>query len=153
MAQAPFAYVTQAPWCDTHDHTLVLRCSDPRYKQGRDEYLQAHKQLSRVSEIALPGGPAIILLSSPTFFTVRPLIAMLHKYLEVKQVFGFAHRACAYYREKYPRLSPEEVYRKQIADLFEFEIEVAKLVRGARIELYYEDVVDAHVGFKRIMKA
>jgi hypothetical protein len=145
-------YVAHAPWFDTNDHTLVISCSDPRYKESRDEYLKEHRGLLRPAEIKLPGGPAIILLSSPAFFTVRPLIALLHKHLHFDHVIGLAHRGCAYYTERYSRLNAEGVYRKQVEDLFEYEAEILRLIRGASVELFFEDLVDGHVGFRRVVK-
>lgn len=145
-------YVASVPWLDTNDHTLVISCSDPRYKESRDEYLKEYRGLLRPAEIKLPGGPAIILLSSPAFFTVRPLITLLHSHLHFDRAIGLAHRGCAYYAEKYSRFDVERVYRKQLEDLSEYETEIPRLIRGVSVELFFEDLIDEHVGFRRIIK-
>lgn len=152
LQDATLEYVASVPWLDTSDHTLAISCSDPRYKESRDEYLKEHRGLLRPTEIKLPGGPAIILLSSPAFFTVRPLITLLHKHLHFDRAIGLAHRGCAYYAEKYPKLNKERVYRKQIEDLFEYETEILRLIRGVSVELFFEDLVDERVGFRRVVK-
>ena len=60
-------YISETVWSVENDHTLVMMCSDPRYRPATEEFLRNHFKIERYDIIAVPGGPAAILYSAPYY--------------------------------------------------------------------------------------
>jgi hypothetical protein len=95
-------YTSKATWVGDIEHTLVTSCSDPRFHEPTDEFVGVHLGLGRFDPLILPGGPAALLLSSPSFFAARDHVKLLHLLHGFKRVVGIAHGDRGYYRSRYP---------------------------------------------------
>ena len=138
-------------WSKDTDRTLVLACSDPRFRQATEWFVENELHLKRFTPLFLPGGPATILLSSSIFFAVRPLVELLNGKFHFLRVIGVNHEDCAYYHHKYSKMHEDELHKKQLADLAEFKTEVHRLVdKEASIELYIEKHNEQHIYFEPI---
>lgn len=141
----------ETQWLETTDRTLVVACSDPRFRKATESFIENTLQTQRFAPLFLPGGPATILLSSSIFFAVRPLIQLLHERFQFLRVIGVHHKSCAYYHKKYIHLKEEEIYKKQIADLIAFKVEMERLIgKSAVIGLYFADHDPQNVHFEHL---
>lgn len=138
------------PWPKGLDHTLVVYCSDPWYREATAEFLAYHSQIAQYDQIVLPGGPGVAVQSSFTFTSDRPRIRQLYLSHGLKKVIAIAHRNCIYYRRRHPALGDETRVRKQLEDLKEFSLVIGKLLEGIPVETYFAESTGEHVQFTQM---
>jgi len=112
-------YRAERPWRAERPHTLVICCSDGRWHSQVVEFVQ-HKVSERPDMLAVPGGAAVVDPWSSSFDESRVFdgaLRLLLTHHELEAIWLIAHEACAYYRERHPLLSPEELRRRQEQDL------------------------------------
>jgi len=143
-------YTSETPWVNESEHVLVMACSDPRFHEPTEELIRVHFRLRRFDQLILPGGPASILISAPSFFAIRPQVKLLHETHDFKRILAIAHHDCAYYRIKYSKLDEAARRERQIADLREFSKEVVKLAPGAIVEPLYAEPANGHIQYLAI---
>lgn len=142
------AYVSPLPWIDQFDPILSMHCSDPRFWGHHKKFLLHHLGIRSPISLSFPGGPTRLLPRAPerrpTLRSVR-----LHKYKhQVNRCIGIAHGGeCGYYRQHFPLYTPEQMEQQQLLDLCEWREEIAQIIPGAQIELYYALPVDDEVHF------
>jgi hypothetical protein len=122
---------------EVESHTLVIDCSDGRFRQAVARFMAEHLRVDVYYEISIPGGPVRATLNGEMFFAVQADMKKLAKVHPIDRVIGIAHFDCAYYKGKYPKLDPEAIRSLQLKDLLLFKKEVPRIVRDAAIELYY----------------
>lgn len=121
-------YISETVWSVENDHTLVMMCSDPRYRPATEEFLRNHFKIERYDIIAVPGGPAAILYSAPYYYGLRPQIKLLHTLHHFRQAIAVMHDDCGYYAHRYPHTGTHVRYDRQINDLHEWRKEMERII-------------------------
>jgi hypothetical protein len=112
-------YTSPRPWNDIRPHTLVVCCSDGRYRPHLEEFVNS-LVCERPDVIALPGGPANADGWSSSFDHARVFdesLGLLLASHDLQEVWLVAHEGCSYYRHKHPSLDPAQLMQRKIDDL------------------------------------
>lgn len=141
------AFTSSAPWNGETDRTLVVACSDPRFREATEEFFQNHFGLNRYDSLFIPGGPICVLLTSSMFFVIRPLLRWLCQSHHLKKVISVSHFDCGYYKYRYPRLSEDERRNRQVVDLKQFGVDMNTLFPGVQVENYFAVPREGHIDF------
>jgi hypothetical protein len=138
-------FVSTAPWHQDNEHVLVVACPDPRFREARGEFIDAHYGLRRYDPLIVPGGPQAILTSAPYYFVIRDMIKLLDSAHGFKRIIGISHYDCRAYKEAYPRWSEEQRRAKQIEDLRDFAREMQQMVPGVDVATFYSEPFDGRI--------
>ncbi len=122
------AYVSKVRWNRRRPGILVISCSDGRFQEQVDEFLEKHLEIIHYDRLYLPGGPGALassgvelLRSSQLRIEFEFLIAS-HDLEEVIFVFhgpsldGPPDAMCADYKRKFPRATQAEIHHQQELD-------------------------------------
>jgi hypothetical protein len=140
---------SRTPFLPTHPVALAVYCSDGRFT-GAVEELLASLGHERIDTLTMPGGPALLDLSS-AMPSDRDAVGRAVRFLvhghALTEVVLVAHEGCGYYRARHPTRSADEIRALQLADLKKaagvLRIEHPKL----EVVAYLAQVVDGHVRF------
>src|SRR5271166_6231909 len=125
-------FVSTNAWHSRRPHILIIACSDGRYQQSLDEFLDSHLGIQHYDRLYAPGGPGALASSTLSYFRgeqFRQESAFLvdaHGLEEIIFIFhgpmnkeGPQEATCADYRRKMYGASTVEIQRQQEADLQE----------------------------------
>jgi hypothetical protein len=147
------------PWVSSHiwqterPRILVVACSDGRYQESLDEFLDNHLGITDYDRLYAPGGPGALASSTLSYFRgeqFRQESAFLvdaHGLDEIIFVFhgpvdkeGPPEATCADYRRKMPGAATREIYRQQEADLQEGVKAVVKANQNINVSAFRAEV-------------
>ena len=142
-------------------NTLVIHCSDPRFLQGTNEFLQNELGLSEseYAKIVVPGGIQALTLNDylPKFtWAMRKWINFMDELIEFERVICISHDDCHWYkatkfmpiRRGSSKLSTTE---RQVQDLNTVRNIMNELVSMADVELYYmQRPTQTSIRFERV---
>ena len=98
---------------------LALYCSDGRFTDAIEELLRG-LGFPRLDTLTLPGGPALMEITSSTLAAnevARSALSFLVTAHHIEHVVLVAHASCGYYKHWFADESPEAMLRRQYADL------------------------------------
>jgi hypothetical protein len=143
QSRSRLAYQTE------HPDALAVYCSDGRFTEAVEALLHA-LGYPRLDTLTIPGGPALLELTSGGFSaveTVRASTSFLIRGHAIKHVSLLAHQGCGYYRTRFAHDSPEYMLRRQMSDLRAAARWTASTHPGVQVESYYARVEDGVVVF------
>lgn len=143
-------FVSEARWHQDNEHVLVVACPDPRFREARGEFIDARYGLRRYDPLIVPGGPQSVLLSTPNFFLIRDMIALLDKAHGFERIIGISHHDCRAYKEAYPWLTDAQRREKQLDDLRTFIAEMRQLVPNVAVEAFYSEPFEDRIRFVQV---
>jgi carbonic anhydrase len=148
-------YVCSKPWSPQRPEALVVCCSDGRFHPHVEEFIRG--QVSEKPDLlAIPGGPVAIDPWSSSFDHARVFEESLRLFTahhELRSVWLIAHQGCAFYREKYGNLRPEELRGRQIRDLLSARRKLQELQPRLEVHLIYASLEGDRVGFSDLEEA
>lgn len=112
-------FLSPRPWSPERPDTLVVFCSDGRYRLHLIDFVAA-KVSQRPDLYALPGGPAAIDPWASSFDHARVFDGSLRLLLssrEYRAIWLVAHHDCSFYKHRHGALSHRELRERQIRDL------------------------------------
>lgn len=146
-------FVSTYAWMTDRPRILIVACSDGRYQQSLDEFLDNHLGITHYDRLYAPGGPGALASSTLSYFRgeqFRQESAFLidaHGLEEILFIFhgpvnreGPLDATCADYRRKMYSASTVEIYRQQEADLQEAIRAVRKASNEVRIRAFRAEV-------------
>ena len=154
-------YQTSRTWNGERPRTLVIACSDGRFQEEVDEFLQYHLAIDHYARLYVPGGAGALATSGIerargernlgecrfliSVHGIERIILLFH----APAVDGPAEATCGDYRRKLPTSSPAAIRRQQEQDAE--QIWRDGLGDGIRLEIYRCEVTrDGLVGFVRM---
>ena len=143
-------FLSEARWHEDNEHVLVVACPDPRFREARGEFIAARYGIRRYDPLIVPGGPQAILGTAPYFSATRDMITLLDTAHGFQRVIGISHYDCRAYKEAFPLLTEGERRGRQIEDLRSFEAEIARLVPGVPVEVFYSEPYDGRIRFVKV---
>ena len=140
---------------------MIIACSDGRYQQSLDDFLNQHLGINHYDRLYAPGGPGALVPSTLSYFRgeqFRQESAFLieaHALEEIIFIFhgpvdqeGPLEATCADYRRKMHSARTAEIYKQQEADLQEAVKAVVKVNKDLRMRAFRAEVrADMHVQF------
>lgn len=140
-------------WQKERPRILIIACSDGRYQQSLDEFLDNHLGITHYDRLYAPGGPGALASSTFSYFRgeqFRKESAFLvdaHRLEEILFIFhgpvpkeGPEDATCADYRRKMLSATTQEIYRQQAADLQEAVKAVLKVNKDIRLRAFRAEV-------------
>ena len=153
-------YVSAKLWSLERPHILIICCSDGRYQEAIDEFLNAHLGINDYDRVFIPGGPAALATSAlelgrtHQFRKEVTFLIQAHGVEETILIFhgraedGPGNAVCADYRRVMPRATPSEIARRQEEDYAEAKREVFASMHGVRVRCFRAEVgADERVQF------
>lgn len=158
-AEKPF--VSTRSWQAARPRILIVACSDGRYQQSLDDFLNNHLDITHYDRLYAPGGPGALASSTLSYFRgehFRQEAAFLvdaHGLEEIIFIFhgpmnreGPLEATCADYRRKMHGANTQEIYRQQEADLQEAVKTVLKANKDVQVSAFRAEVrADMRVQF------
>ena len=140
---------------------MIIACSDGRYQQSLDDFLNHHLGITHYDRLFAPGGPGALAPSTLSYFRgeqFRQESAFLidaHSLEEIIFIFhgpvdheGPNEATCADYRRKMHSARTAEINRQQEVDLQEAVKAVVKANKDLRMRAFRAEVrADMHVQF------
>lgn len=120
--------ISKVPYDAKHPHALAMYCSDGRFTGAVEELLHGLGH-ARLDTLTIPGGPALLDLTSSTLGAVdvmRDAATFLIRGHGITHAVLLGHDGCGYYKSRYTYDSPEAMRRRQLNDLRQ----AARWVRG-----------------------
>jgi hypothetical protein len=143
---------TKGAYAESHPDALAVYCSDGRFTDAVEELVHS-LGFPRLDTLTIPGGPALLELTSGTMAaieTVRSAVAFLVEGHDLAHAVLIAHAGCGYYRTRFSYDSPEAVVRRQLTDLNGAERWLRSARSALRVSKFYARVEDGHVVFDAV---
>ncbi len=131
---------------------LALYCSDGRFTDAIEELLHG-LGFPRLDTLTLPGGPALVELTSSSLAAnevARSSLSFLVTAHHLKHVVLVAHASCGYYKHRFAYESPEAMLRRQYADLRGAARWVRGQHAGVAVSAFYARTEGAVVTFEDV---
>ena len=158
--------VSTIPYTGEIGDTLVIYCTDPRFRQQTHELLHEYLGLRNPLVITVPGGVSLFLpLVGMAFKPMKPLLDLIVRMLKPRRIVCVAHEDCAAYHQagsKNPVLNAiihgtrEAVHDIQHRHLRNARSTFHVWYPGIAVEVYYADIApeagdgSRHVVFTKI---
>jgi len=147
-------YASDHPF-DTHRiHALAIYCSDGRFGEQFDDFLQNHLDLPRYDRLAVPGGPACLAGHYGTaneLAGIKDQIKFLIDAHSLETVVLIQHHGCAFYSEAMEQCSAEHMKPAQDNDLMFAKAEIRRMAPSLKVMTVYARLVNNHVQFERVV--
>lgn len=150
---SPELFASQEPFDAHRIHALAIYCSDGRYGEQFDDFLQNHLNLPRYDRLAVPGGPACLAGHYGTaneLAGIKDQIKFLIHAHGLEHVVLIQHYGCAFYNEALPDSTPESMKPEQDNDLLVAKAEVRRMLPNLKVTTVYARLVDNKVHFERV---
>lgn len=137
---------THRNWNEQRPETLVIACSDGRFQEEVDEFLQRHLAIDHYDRLYVPGGAGALatsadeLIRADRFRTecqfligshwIERVILMFHGPAEDSPTEAL----CGDYKRRLPAATPDDIRRQQERDAE--QIQRDGLWDGVRLEIY-----------------
>ncbi len=151
MAES-YVYRSRGSFEEARIHAAAIYCSDGRWGNQLDEFLQQGLHLPRYDRLACPGGPVALAGRLNAYWESRGVeeqLAFLARVHDLRQVVLIAHQGCAYYGVRLGIL-PSRIEEEQRADLEKAASAVRRIDPRLEVQCYLARVVDGSVVFQSL---
>jgi len=127
---------------------LAIYCSDGRYAEACDWFIEHVVGEARFDQFAVPGGAAWLCLDYDRVWEhelARRYLQFLIRAHQIQRVILIAHENCGFYRER--GVPPEVMRERQIADLQTAQRVLTTWFPHLRVECFFAYPVGEQVGF------
>lgn len=133
----------------------AVYCSDGRYGEQFDEFLQHGLGLPRYDRLAVPGGAACLARHFKLYREEEGVLAQLRFLIDVhrvERVVLIAHEECAFYLQRL-QVSPLQLESQQRDDMRKAVERVHSLGRSLRVDAFFARRRNGRVCFERMRSA
>lgn len=151
-ADSAVAFESSHPFETARIQAAAVYCSDGRYGEQFDEFLQQGLGLPRYDRLAVPGGAACLARHFKLYREEEGVLAQLRFLVEVhrvERVVLIAHEGCAFYLQRL-EVSPLQIESQQRDDMRKAVERVQSLGRSLRIDGYFARIDRGRVRFERV---
>ena len=140
-------YEASAAWDAERPDTLVICCSDGRWRASTQEFVQHHLSGEGHADLVMvPGGiePLTLLDLLPKDFSfLRRRLEALVETHGTRRIVAIAHEDCGWYRHR--RVGPVAVdlRERQVTDLKRAGARLRSMFPGVQVETWYARLSDA----------
>jgi len=132
------AFVSHVPFSSKRVQAAAVYCSDGRFGEQIDDFLENGLGLPRYDRLAVPGGAACLASHFDTYREEEAALAHLKFLVDVhglRRVVLIAHQDCAFYLERL-KTSPLQLGIQQRDDLQKAIARVHRLAHHLMVETY-----------------
>ncbi len=132
-------FESSVPFVVERIHAAAIYCSDGRWGEQMDEFLQVGLGLPRYDRLALPGGAGCLAGHLATWMRESTLVEEVELLVRAHGLTRFvliAHHECAFYTTLL-RLDGEERERRQRVDLETASQRLRRLHEGADVSAWF----------------
>lgn len=140
------------PFESSRIQAAAVYCSDGRYGEQFDEFLQHGLALPRYDRLAVPGGAACLARHFKLYREEEGVLAQLRFLIEVhrvERVVLIAHEDCAFYLQRL-QVSPLQLESQQRGDMRKAVERVLSLGRSLRVDAFFARRRNGRVCFERM---
>ena len=133
-------------------HAVAMYCSDGRFGEQCDEFLQQGLGLPRYDRLAVPGGPACLAGHFNTYRQEDGLIEEIKFLVEVhelRRVVLIAHQGCAFYLS-FLKVHEIDLLSRQCDDLVKAVAKVQSIDGRLKVEPYFALRSEDQVHFRAL---
>ena len=133
-------------------HAAAIYCSDGRFGEQMDQFLQEALRLPRYDRLAIPGGPACLAGHSAAFRQQQGLLEDLKFLVSVhrlERVILIGHQNCAFYLD-HLHVHEIELLRHQCDDLQKAADRVREVDPSLEVESYFAALNGDTVRFRSL---
>ena len=145
-------YQSAVPFDTNRIQAVVIYCSDGRFGEQIDEFLQQKLQLPRYNRLAVPGGPACLAEHCSAYRHdegVMEFLKFLISVHQIRRVVLIAHQNCAFYLD-YLKVHSIDILERQRDDLRRAVRRVQTIAPNAVVESYFARLEDDQVSFQTL---
>ncbi|MCP3691204.1 MAG: hypothetical protein GY917_03325 [Planctomycetaceae bacterium] len=138
-AKDPSTYKSNIPFETSRIQAAAVYCSDGRFGNQFDEFMQTGLGLPRYDRLAVPGGAACIARHFSTYREEEGVTEQLKFLVEVhdlERVVLIAHQGCAFYTERL-RISPLQLEAQQQEDMQKAVQLVRSIGPNLRVDAFF----------------
>lgn len=146
-------YTSSEPFEADRIHALAIYCSDGRYGEQFDDFLQQHLNLPRYDRLAVPGGPACLAGHyglENQLAGIRDQIKFLIEAHGLEHVVLIQHYGCAFYSVAFRETDPAALEPPQDNDLALAKAEVLKIDPSLKVSTVFARLIDNAVRFEQV---
>jgi hypothetical protein len=143
-------YTSAIPFDDVRIGAAAIYCSDGRFGEQMDEFLQHGLQLPRYDRLAIPGGPACLAGHSATYYEKSALARQLRFLIDIhglNKLVLIAHDSCAFYNDVFLGSRPRE--HVQHVDIEKAAETIRSWNFKGEIESYFARKAGGRIAFER----
>jgi hypothetical protein len=133
--------------------TLAIYCSDGRFAEACDWFIEHHLGIPKFDQMAVPGGPAWLSLDIDRVWEheiARRHVGYLIRAHRIEQVILIAHENCGFYRER--RVPEEKMKERQVADLQSAVQYLLRTFPNLKVQSYYVRGLPDGVDFEAVVR-
>ncbi|GBC93950.1 hypothetical protein HRbin15_02452 [bacterium HR15] len=130
---------------------LAIYCSDGRYAEACDWFIEHQLGEPRFDQFAVPGGAAWLCLDYDRVWEyelARRYLQFLIRAHRIQRVILIAHENCGFYRER--GVPPDKMHDQQVADLHTARRVLTDWFPHLRVESFFAQPIEGRVGFIHI---
>ncbi len=145
-------FTSREPFDLERIHAAAVYCSDGRFGEQIDEFVQVALGLPRYDRVVMPGGPACLAGHFSVYFeqqSVQRNLAFLIEAHGLTRVLLIAHQDCAYYTHRL-KVPPEKLEPTQRTDLAKAAKFIASIDATLKVETYFARKVSGGVRFETV---
>jgi len=142
-------FVSSQPFEGERIAAAAIYCSDGRWGEQMDEFLQVGLGLPRYDRVAIPGGAACLAGHMKGFhekLSLEAQLSFLIKEHGLHKIVLIAHEGCAYYKDVWT--GSQSVIEQQAEDLKRAAQHIEFCNKGLEISSYFARKVDGKVAFE-----
>ncbi len=127
---------------------LAIYCSDGRYAEACDWFIEHCLGEPRFDQWAVPGGAAWLCLHYDRVWEhelARRYLQFLIRAHQIQRVVMIAHENCGFYRER--GVPPEKMHEQQIADLRTAKRTLLSWFPQLKVECFFAQPTEGRVSF------
>lgn len=139
IPQDPAAFQSSVPFDDNRIRAAAVYCSDGRFGEQFDDFLQNGLALPRYDRLAVPGGAACLASHFTAYREEEGVVEQLRFLItahELKHIVLIAHEGCAFYTERL-RISPLQLETQQREDLQKAVRRVGSMARELDVQAFF----------------
>jgi len=141
-------FVFEATFEVSYPPVLAIYCSDGRYAEACDWFIEHRLGEPRFDQFAVPGGAAWLCLDYDRVWEyelARRYLQFLIRAHGIQRVILIAHKDCGFYRER--GVPPTKMYDMQIDDLRTAQRVLMDWFPHLRVECFFAQPIGDRVGF------
>jgi hypothetical protein len=150
--ESAVAFESSHPFESARIQAAAVYCSDGRYGEQFDEFLQHGLRLPRYDRLAVPGGAACLARHFKIYREEEGVLAQLRFLIDVhhvERVVLVAHEGCAFYLRRL-EVSPLQLESQQRDDIRKAIERVQSLGRLLRVDAYFARLRNERVYFENV---
>lgn len=151
---APNTFRTSRPWNDQRPTDLVVCCSDGRYHEHIEEFVDDELEIPQSDMLIVPGGPHVFLpvaLFPKWSWAGRKWIDFLTQHHPLRRIVLVSHEGCSWYRHiTVAGIQLPNLASRQLSDVQRIHDAVRREFSGVQVVSYFAKPEGGYVTFSKV---